>query len=239
MNVQTKILLLLLAIVTTLVGGLLALKIFEHKKFEAIAATRQAERNRNFDDFLAQRGDNLQVLVDDSSIWDAMVRATVKNDKAWAEENLNDATLATYQANAIWIYQADKTLFYSRNNRYASNLQDLSLPKEAFDVLFAKNRACHFFILAPQGWMEVRGGTIHPSLDRFRETTPQGYFFGGHVWINEDIRRMSLFTGYDIRIVPAGAQGGAAHDRRARRHHLRADASRMGRQAGGGNPRAQ
>ena len=208
MNVQTKILLLLLAIVTTLVGGLLALKIFEHKKFEAIAATRQAERNRNFDDFLAQRGDNLQVLVDDSSIWDAMVRATVKNDKAWAEENLNDATLATYQANALWIYQADKTLFYSRNNRYASNLQDLALPKEAFDVLFAKNRACNFFILAPQGWMEVRGGTIHPSLDRFRETTPQGYFFGGHVWINEDIRRMSLFTGYDIRIVPAGARAG-------------------------------
>ena len=129
MNVQTKILLLLLAIVTTLVGGLLALKIFEHKKFQAIAATRQTERNRNFDDFLAQRGDNLQVLVDDSSIWDAMVRATVKNDKAWADENLNDATLATYQANAIWVYKADKTLFYSRNNRYASNLHDLSLPK--------------------------------------------------------------------------------------------------------------
>jgi signal transduction histidine kinase/ActR/RegA family two-component response regulator len=203
MNVQTKILLLLLAIVTTLVGGLLALKVFEHRKFEAIAARRQVERNRNFDDFLAERGDNLQVLVDDSSIWDATVRATVKNDKVWAEENLNDTTLATYQANAIWIYKADKTLFYSRNNRYAANLQDLSLPTEAFDVLFGKNRACHFFILAPQGWMEVRGGTIHPSLDRFRETTPQGYFFAGHVWINENIRRMSLFTGYDIRIVPA------------------------------------
>ena len=202
MNVQTKLLLLLLAIITTLVGGLLALKIFEKKKFEAIAETRQVERNRNFDDFLAERGDNLKVLVDDSSIWDAMVRATVKNDTAWAEQNINDATLATYQANAIWIYKADQTLFYSRNNRYAPNLQELPLPKEAFDVLFAKKRSCHFFLHVPQGWMEVRGGTIHPSLDRFRETTPQGYFFGGHIWINENIKRMSLFTGYDIRIEP-------------------------------------
>jgi signal transduction histidine kinase/CheY-like chemotaxis protein len=203
MNVQTKILLLLLAISTTLVGGLVALKIFEKRKFEAIAETRQVERNRNFDEFLSERGDKLKALVDDSSIWDAMVRATVKNDTAWAEENVNDATLATYKANAIWVYKADRTLFYSRNNRYASNLHDLPLPKEAFDALFAKKRECHFFILVPQGWMEVRGGTIHPSLDRFRETTPQGYFFGGHIWIDENIRRMSLFTGYDIRIVPA------------------------------------
>jgi len=203
MNVQTKILLLLLAIVTTLVGGLLALKIFEQRKFAAIAKTRQVERNRNFDDFLAERGDNLKALVDDSSIWDAMVRATVKNDTPWAEENVNDATLATYQANGIWIYKADRTLFYSRNNRYAQNLKELPLPTEAFDAMFAKKRECHFFILVPQGWMEVRGGTIHPSLDRFRETTPQGYFFGGHIWINENIRRMSLFTGYDVQIVPA------------------------------------
>jgi two-component system cell cycle sensor histidine kinase/response regulator CckA len=203
MNVQTKILLLLLAIITTLIGGLLALKIFEQRKFEAIAETRQIERNRKFDKFLADRGDHLKVLVDDSSIWDAMVRATVKNDTAWAEDNFNDATLATYQANAIWIYKADRTLFYSRNNRYAENLRELPVPMEAFDALFAKERACHFFMHVPQGWMEMRGGTIHPSLDRFRETTPQGYFFSGTIWIEENVKDMSAFTDFDIRIVPA------------------------------------
>ena len=39
MKVQTKILLLLLAIIATLVGGLVALKVFEQKKFAAIAAS--------------------------------------------------------------------------------------------------------------------------------------------------------------------------------------------------------
>jgi signal transduction histidine kinase len=204
MNVQTKILLLLLAIVTTLIGGLIALKIFERGKFEAIAETRQVERNRKFDKFLADRGDKLKVLVDDSSIWDAMVRATVKGDTAWAEENLNESTLTTYQANAIWIYKADRTLFYSLNNRYAQNLRELPLPKEAFAALFAKERACHFFVHVPQGWMEIRGGTIHPSLDRFRETTPEGYFLSGTIWIEENIKDMSAFTDFDIQIAPAG-----------------------------------
>src|SRR5215216_3051986 len=119
MNVQTKILLLLLAISSTLVGGLVALKVFEQRKFQAIAEAREAERNRNFDEFLTDRGDKLKVLVEDSSAWDEMVRATVTNDLAWAEQNVNDATLATYQANAVWIYRADRALLYSRNNRYA------------------------------------------------------------------------------------------------------------------------
>ena len=203
MNVQTKILILLLTISTTLAGGLVAVKIFEKRNFEAIAAAREAERNRNFDEFLNERGDRLKVLVEDSSTWDEMVRAVVKGDQAWAEQNVNEAALTTYEANAVWIYQADRTLFFSRNNRYAENLRELPLPKQAMAAIFARDRTCHFFIQVPQGWMEIRGGTIHPSVDRFRETTPQGYFFAGHIWINENIRRMSLFTGYDLRIAPA------------------------------------
>src|SRR5205085_2508823 len=132
------------------------------------------------------------VLVEDSSTWNDMVRAVVKDDQKWAEQTINDATLATYHANAIWIYRADRSLFYSRNNRYADDLKALPLPSEAFTTLFAQKRACHFFLAVPQGWMEIRGGTIHPSVDAQRETTPQGYLFAGHIWIDDNIRRMSL-----------------------------------------------
>lgn len=202
MNVQTKILLLLLAIVATLVGGLLALKVSEDRKFRAIAAAREIERTRNFDEFLVERGDNLKVLVEDSSTWNDMVKAVVKGDLGWAEQTINDALLATYHANAVWIYRPDRSLFYSRNNRYSEELKSLPLPPEAFTTLFSQRRVCHFFIQVPQGWMEIRGGTIHPSVDGQRESTPQGYLFAGHIWINENIRRMSRFTGYDIRIEP-------------------------------------
>lgn len=205
MTVQNKILLLLLAIISTLIGGLVALKVLEARKFKALGDSRQAERNRNFDEFIVERGDKLKVLVDDSSVWDDMVRAVMKGDAEWTGKSISEETLATYGVNAVWIYKPDQTFLYSRNNRYAENLRELTIPKEAFATLFAGQKTCHFFLQVPQGWMEIRGATIHPSLDRGRETKPQGYFFAGQFWIDDNIRRMSLFTGYDIHIVPVEA----------------------------------
>jgi signal transduction histidine kinase/CheY-like chemotaxis protein len=202
MSVQAKILLLLLVIVSTLIGGLLALKLWETRKFKAIAVAREIERNRNFDDFLHDRGDKLHILVDDSSVWSDMVRAVVKDDTDWAANHISEETLATYAVNAVWIYKLDQTLFYSRNNRYAQNLREMPLPNEAFGKLFATQRACHFFLRVPQGWMEIRGATIHPSIDRLRESKPEGYFFAGQIWIDDQLRRVSAFTGYDLRIDP-------------------------------------
>jgi signal transduction histidine kinase/ActR/RegA family two-component response regulator len=202
MSVQTRILLLLTIIVATLVGGLVVLKIAEQRKFQAIVDAREAERNHNFDDFLAERGDNLKVIVDDSSTWNEMVRAIAQGDTGWAERTINDEMLATYKANAIWIYKQDGTLFFSRNNRFADELRELPLPPGALSAVFAHQRVCHFFIQVPQGWMEIRGSTIHPSIDAQRESPPQGSFFAGHIWIDDNIRRMSRFTGYEIRIAP-------------------------------------
>lgn len=205
MKVQTKILVLLFLIAGCLVGGLIAFRLTERRKYEEIARKRSEQREEMFDQFLTQRGDALKALVDDYTIWDEMVRATVKGDTAWAEQHVTDDTLAEYQINAVWIYKADRTLFYSRNNRYADDLRALPVPPEAIASLLSKERTCHFFVQIPKGWMEIRGGTIQPSNDRFRETAPQGFFFAGQFWITENIRRMSLFTGYQLELRPNAA----------------------------------
>jgi signal transduction histidine kinase/ActR/RegA family two-component response regulator len=212
MKVQTKILLLLLLIVAVFVGGLVAVRLSEQRKFQQIAKIRAQERSRMFDEFLNERGDNLKVLIEDRTLWDDMVRATSLNDLAWTEENFSEETLVTYKANAVWVYRPDRTLLYSLNNRYADNLRELPITPEAFGQIFEKKRSCHFFVKVPQGWLEIRGATVHPSRDRFRETTPQGYLFAGHIWIDENIRRMTLFTGYSIRIVATGAAAGEASE---------------------------
>ena len=203
MKVQIKILLLLLVIVATFVGGLAALKYAEQGKFKAIADARARERTRMFDEFLQDRGDNLKAFIDDWTSLDDMVLAVRSENVTWAEQNISHETLVNFRANAVWIYKPDQTLFFSRNNHYATNLRDLPITPEAFAELVSKGREFHFFLPAPQGWMEIRGGTIHPSRDRARETTPQGWFFAGQTWIDTNIRKMSLFTGYSIRLLPA------------------------------------
>ena len=203
MKIQTKILLLLLILIGISIGGLWAYKRATDRRFKEIAVRRSEERNGLFDEFIRVRGDNLKALVDDSTVWDEFVNALRTGDRGWAEKHFTEETLPAYQVNAVWAYKLDRTLLFSRNNRYSKGLVELPIPREAFSRLFEKERTCHFYLQTPQGWIEVRGATVHPSHDRFRETAPQGYFFAAHTWINEDIRRMSLFTGYVVRIEPA------------------------------------
>jgi signal transduction histidine kinase/ActR/RegA family two-component response regulator len=202
MKVQTKILLLLLLVVLIFVGGLSVVRYNAERRFKLIADQRALERNRIFDEFLAERGDQLSAIVDDSTNWDDLVRAIKSNDQAWAEASIPLETLTAKNFNALWIYKPDLTLFHSKNNRYTESLREAPLPREALERLFTARDVSHFFVNTSNGWMEVRGATIHPSRDRFRETPPQGYFLAGRFWIDENIHRMSLFTGYLIRIVP-------------------------------------
>lgn len=203
MKVQTKILLLLLLVVLTFIGGLTLVRWNAERRFKAIADQRAIERSRIFDEFLGERGDQLAAIVDDSTNWDDLVRAIKTNDHAWTEANIPLDTLTEKNFNALWIYKPDLTLFHSKNNRYTESLQEAPLPREALEKLFAARDVSHFFVSTAEGWMELRGATIHPSRDRFRETPPQGYFLAGRFWIDENIRRMSAFTGYIIRIVPS------------------------------------
>lgn len=201
MKVQTKILLLLVFLLLLFGGGLVALRVGGEGKFKAIADARQADRDRMFDAFLEERGDHLKALVEDSTNWDDLVRAIVKKDAAWADANLNAQMLATFEANALWVYRPDLTLFHSVNNRYADSLHEAPVPRELLQRMLERREFEHFFVRLPQGWMEVRGATIHGTVDRFHETKPQGCLLAARFWIDENLRRMALFTGYQLRIV--------------------------------------
>jgi len=203
MKVQTKLLLLLFLVVLTFIGGLTAMRLNAERRFKSIADQRAIERNRIFDEFLKERGDHLSAIVDDSTNWDDLVRAIKTSDGGWAEANIPLETLAKNDFNAVWIYKTDLSIFHSKNNRYTDALREAPLPPEALQRLFKARDVSHFFVNTPEGWMELRGATIHPSRDRYRETAAQGYYLAGRFWIDENIRRMSLFTGYSIRIVPA------------------------------------
>jgi signal transduction histidine kinase/ActR/RegA family two-component response regulator len=204
MKVQTKILLLLLLIVATLVGGLVAVRLYEDAKFRKIAEDRAVERDEEFDKFLSERGDKLEAFVDDSTIWDDMVLAILKKDAAWFDENVNLDSLIGVNANAVWVYSHEGELIHSVNNRYTESLRELPLPPHAVKELLAKNGTFRFFAKVEQGWIEIRGASVHPSRDSGRQTKPPGSFFAAHIWIDENVKQMARFTGYDVKILSAG-----------------------------------
>src|SRR3982751_6285063 len=110
MKAQTKITLLLLAVVAIFMVGLWALRAFDQQKFRKITEERFNERNEAFDLFLKQDGEPLQTLAEYDTIWDDMVAAIQKGDSRWFDQNVNAATLLGYKAHAAWIYRPDGSL---------------------------------------------------------------------------------------------------------------------------------
>ena len=191
MKVQTRILLLLLGIVTVFAAGLALIKAHQHAKALEISRERSEERSRSFDAFLQRRGEPLATLAKDYSNWDDMVRAINSNDLPWIKENINDAVWEKSGAHAIWIYHMDRTLFFSINRLYADGpLEQIALPAAAFDALFHQH-LMHFFLRTPEGLMEICAATVHPSDDGWRQTPPQGFFFAGRLWSSDVIRNLA------------------------------------------------
>jgi two-component system, cell cycle sensor histidine kinase and response regulator CckA len=206
MKVQTKIVLLLGLVVITFLAGVLGFRTFDQIKFRRIAQQRFAERNRSFDDFLRRNGEPLQTLVADYTCLDQMLDAVRTENLQWCAENVNAPELSAYRANAAWIYRPDATLFYQHNNLNEANLDGLPIASEKFRNVFATRPLRHFFVQLPQGLMEIRAGTVHPSKD-FRRVTPgHGYFFAGRLWNRPTLDEMSVSTGDKIDIVPVGDQ---------------------------------
>src|SRR5207248_702585 len=145
MKVQTKITVLLLAVVAIFMVGLWALRAFDQQKFRKITEERFNERNEAFDLFLKQDGEPLQTLAEYDTAWDPMVQAIQKSDKNWFEENVNEATLSGYKAHAAWIYRPDASLTYFKASD-TTPPPTLPIPREAFGTLFAKDHFAHFFI---------------------------------------------------------------------------------------------
>ena len=220
MKVQTKITLLLLAVVAIFVAGLWAFRAFDQEKFREIRTSRLAEAKRSFDAFLVKDGEPLETLVDYDTTWDNMVQAILTKNTKWLGENVSNETLSAYKAYAVWIYGPDTTLIYSRTallpdtdldksvaeKQSTTKPPDLPLPREAFDEIFAAHPSAHFFIKIAGDLMEIRAATIHGSKDYARQTPQQGFFFLGRMWKEPDLQDMSLFANAKLSLAPPQTQ---------------------------------
>ncbi len=212
MKVQTKILLLLLAVVAVFVGGILLIRAREHARFLRIAEDRARDREHFFDGFLARQGEPLEMLAKDYTYWDAMVSAVDGGDGGWLNGNLNNqGTWQTSDADALWVYRPDHTCLFAANRLEAdADLHDLALPPAAFDAL-EKQHLMHFFVdtNSPQGVFEIRAATIHPSSDSYRQTPSHGFFFAGRRWSKDAVRDFSRDSDNDVHLQSLETAAGA------------------------------
>ena len=207
MKVQTKIVLLLAVVFSTFIAGLSAFHSWDRIKIRQIAEQQFYERNKSFDEFLKHQTVPLETLAKEYTNLDSLVDAIVANDQRWFVEDINVARLDGFQANAAWVYRTDGTKVHSVNNLNWPELDDIPVPPKAFETVFNKEGRCHFFVTVRDTIMEIRGGTIHPSKDFARTTTPSGFFFAGRLWNKPVLKDMGFYTGNEVALVPPERAG--------------------------------
>ena len=203
MRVQTKITLLLAVVVTAFLLALFGLRTYDRIKFRRVIQNRSIERQHSFDQFLTHNGAALKALAEDYTSWDEMVRAVRTNNLDWLGRSVNQSTLDSFRAQAIWIFRPDGTLLYPLTFPEFEDLQQFPVSAGELQKIFSNAPLVHFFMQSSHGVMELRGGVIHPSKDFRRETAAEGYFLAARLWNQPAIDEMSIFTGNRIRIASA------------------------------------
>ena len=101
-----------------------------------------------------------------------MVQAIQTRNTKWLNENVSSETLIAYKAYAVWIFDRNADLLYSRRadqdkpdleGRNQAVPPPLPMPQEAFQKLFAKEPAAHFFVKLDGEVMEIRAATVPGS----------------------------------------------------------------------------
>jgi len=170
----------------------------EKNKLIILFQEEKEEKSKIFDKILDIKGESLSSLAYDYTYWDEMVSFLKSKDKTWADNNLA-TVFATYHANYVWIYSAGFSPVYSVSNLEKTGLKTIPIDERSMKYLFRqKNRFAHFFVNTPEGLLEIRGASVHPTADKERVTEPAGYFFAGLLWDQKYINELSLLTRSDI-----------------------------------------
>lgn len=194
---------LVCVILCLFVAGVVFLRIQQNSDANLVLSNQESQTDRLFKRFVEFRGRSLYMLSYDYTYWDEMVHFAESGDPVWAKENI-EAALATYDAHVAWVLDPDFRIV----NRTTSGSDEGECgleppPTETLRLLFGKGHFVHFFTSTSEGWLEIRGASIHPTSDEARKTPPRGYFIVGRLWSKAHLDELaSLFDG-TVHVLPA------------------------------------
>jgi len=201
-SVQARLTLVMVAVVAALAFALLLSESSERREIDTYLAASAEMHGELLDRALELKGGLLETLARDYSLWGEMVQFVKTGDPTWASVNI-DAGMGTFQADAAWVFAPTGSQVYAwRDSALATGPEPLPpgvVPKD----LFGDGHFCHYFISGPDGAMEVRGATIHPSEDDDRKTPVRGYFLVARSWHRHYVAELAQLTQKEIHIAPA------------------------------------
>ena len=203
-SVQTQLMLVMAVASLMALIALILSRVGEDRRIDSFLAADAKEHGTLLDRALELEGSSLATFAKDHSLGGDMVQFVQTGDRTWSTVNL-DSGMGTYRANAVWVFDPTGSLVYAVCDSLLKTAPRLFPPGLSVKGAFGRGHFCHFFTVGPDGPIEIRGATIHPSEDNERKTPVRGYFLAGRAWNRQYLAELARLTGKTLRIELARA----------------------------------
>ena len=148
---------------------------------------------------------NISNIID-MVYWDDFVKFIKVKDNKWFKENI-DSSVGTYQADYLGVYDVDGK-FIGKSSTNKIQTPDF-IPKEVFNKL-RKDRLVSFYIRIPEGYAQVFGASIHPTVDIYKKVSkPEGFFFIIKLLDRDYFTNLERINNSDINLMVPGLDVGS------------------------------
>lgn len=176
---------------------------FEYSRIMSLVNSEKTEHDGLLQKIVSFKSSSLIAYTNDYTYWDEMVLFAKNGDTAWAHSNI-DASLSTYGADFVWVFDSSGVLKYFTVSPGIEAVDTILLNVEMLMKQSADNRSNHFFIRDRGRIIELSVFTIHPTSDPQRLSEPKGYYSAGRLWNPEYLSGISELTGTELSFPEAG-----------------------------------
>ena len=143
----------------------------------------------------------LEKTTSDYAVWSDMVNFVNSTDKSWAKDNI-ETSIYTLDMSIAAVYSADYSLLYSIQDSINFGKQRFSISSSDIKSAIEGKKNCYFFMMTPQGLMEISGSPVVPSTDVDKSSPPAGYLIWGRLWNQEFITNLENSCNAMIEVIP-------------------------------------
>ncbi len=208
MRIHSRLIIILACVTCIFVSGLVVITQRTQAATALALQERAVEIRGMVGNVLRMYGDDLAIFSSDYTYWDEMVEFVDKRDPAWAAQNL-DAALATFDAQALWVYDSEFGRIYTATAEGCAHLAAEAPSAAVLRTAGDARHLSHFFAPVAGGHVEFRGAGVHPTADEERKTRPRGYLVLGRLWDPDRLAALGRALGSSVSLVPAEERSGS------------------------------
>lgn len=198
MKLQTKILILLTAVLGILLVSFLSYQYIQFHEKKILNQENRKNQESIIDKVLQINKIRSEQLLYDNSGWDDMVSFIAKPDLVWSKDNV-DFLVNSFKSSFVLVYNKEKELIYKYGDSVCLN--GLKYPdQEMINRQLTSAPFSHYFQYSSNQLIEIFGAIVVPSSDAdARNTPPQGYLFIGRKWDADYLKEHGEATGYEVK----------------------------------------